>query len=209
MIAMGRIVGSVLAGLSVALLLLGPATAAAPAPGDRAAPFILDILNPAEGGERRFVLKALVGPGAKDGPRAVLLSFAASWCKPCRKELPELQEIVRRYPRGAIETAVVVIDKEKELIDKMLKQTVEGAGVRLPLLADRFNIVARRYAADEIPYLVLIDAAGRVVWTHRGYDPATMQALSKQLTALLGPPPRPPAGDGGQGHTVPPGGGGK
>jgi cytochrome c biogenesis protein CcmG, thiol:disulfide interchange protein DsbE len=194
--AMAKRLSVVLAGLVAALALLQPAVAAGPAPGDKAAPFILDVLNPEQDGKRRFVLKTLVGPAAKDGPKAVLLSFAASWCKPCKKELPQLQQIVARYPTGVIATAVVVIDKEKELIDKMLKQTVEEAGIRLPLLADRFNIVARRYAADEIPYLVLIDSAGRVVWTHRGYDPETMQALSKQLAALLGPPPAPSAGKG-------------
>jgi len=177
--------------LLLVLSSVAPAPAAGPGPGDMAAPFILDVLNHEQAGARRLVLKTLVGPGVKEGPKAVLLSFAASWCKPCKKELPQLQEIVDRYPKGTITAAVVVIDKEKELIDKMLKHAVEEAKVRLPLLSDRFNIVARRYGADEIPYLVLIDSPGRVVWTHRGYDPGTMQALSKQLTTLLGPPPKP------------------
>ena len=181
----------VCAGIPLTLALAPPAEAAGPSPGDAAAPFILDVLNHEQVGFRRFVLKNLVGPGVKEGPRAVLLSFAASWCKPCKKEMPQLQEIVASYPKGAIAAAVVVIDKEQELIAKMVKHAVEEAKIRLPLISDRFNIVARRYAADEIPFLVLIGSDARIVWTHRGYDPGTMEALAKQLTTLLGPPPKP------------------
>lgn len=169
---------------AASLIVLFAATAFAEdgvAPGKPAPAFSLKTMNPLKSQRRTVALRSLVGEGAEEPKKAVLLSFAASYCEPCKKEIKDLSVIEPELRKKGILTAVVVIDKEEAKIAEMKKLLVDEMALELPVLSDKFAIVARRYGAEKLPYVVLIDASGVVRWVHAGYDP---KALEKALAGI-------------------------
>ena len=128
--------------------------------------------------------------------RALVISFAANHCKPCKKELPELKKVAASYSTRGVQFALVVIDKEKDALEQMRKLTVDQLKLPLPVLADRLALVGRRYGADVLPLSVVIGADARIRWFKAGYTETTMAELQAQLDQVAEPlpaPPEPPA----------------
>ena len=183
---------------AIALLL---ATAPPQSPlktGTFAPPFLLKTVNPKLSGLEVFSTKTFVGSRATDKKRALLINFAASYCGPCKKELPELQKLAKAYaPRGVL-FAVVIVDKEKEGQEAMRKLLVETLALTSPALLDRFAIVGRRYNAETLPLSVIVGGDGKVRWLHSGYKADTIASIRTELDKVAAPPaaaPPPPATD--------------
>ena len=188
----------------VALLLVAIGLATSPARAEPAAPdkpviaigepapvFLLKTLNPERCGQDLVSLKAWVGSQAQPPRRAVVLSFAASYCGPCRREMPELGALAARTAERGVAVAVVGIDKEPEGIEAFRRLVVDELALAVPVLLDRFAIVGRRYGASELPFLVLIDEGGKIRWFKSGYEEGGLAALAAELDKLVGPPPAP------------------
>lgn len=178
--------------LGLVLALAGPARAEAPAPavsvpavglpvGADAPAFSLKLMNPEQAQQKSLVLADHVGPGAPHKKKGVLLSFAASYCAPCKKELADLAVAEPAWRKAGLLTAVVVIDTEAAGIEAMRAFLLDELKLPFPVLADRFAILARRYRAEALPYVILIDAEGKVRWSHAGYDPAALGAVLAKL----------------------------
>jgi alkyl hydroperoxide reductase subunit AhpC len=148
--------------------------------GQEAPPFSLKAINPAKG-VPLFALKTFVGPEAKDEKKYVVLSFAASYCEPCRLELAELKKIASRLAASNVLLAVVVIDTDPAGIEIMRKLCVEDLDLPFPVLSDRFGVLARRYAANTLPMTVVVSPDGKVKWWSSGFRPDAIDELMKQL----------------------------
>lgn len=176
--------------LYVIVLMVGSSNVAAGPPkvGDTAHRFRLPTLNPELSGAKWFSVRNHIGTGAKVPKRALLLSFAASYCKPCRKELPELKTLAARYaPRGVL-TVVVVIDTEEAGVEEMRRLTVATLALPFPVVRARFGIVARRYGAERLPHSVIVGADGSIKWLKSGYDNGTLETIAQQLDKLTESP---------------------
>jgi thiol-disulfide isomerase/thioredoxin len=170
--------------------------------------FTLRALNPDVAGSPSVSLDHFVGPEAEDpGARLVLLSFFASWCEPCQKEMPFLVQLDRMYREQGLRVLSVTIDKEEQAIAKAKKQT-SAAGVTYPVLSDRFNFLARRYLGEKapLPSVFLIARNGNVVRIERGYakDAATFLLAEVQTGLGLRPAQPPPAAEGGSARPLAP-----
>lgn len=152
--------------------------------GQDAPYFVLRTMNAKITKVDRFVLRNLVGDRATTKKSAVVLSFAASYCEPCRKELAELSTLKAKLDAANIELAVVVIDTEKEGIEMMRKLTVDELKLPYPVLSDRFGVLARRYSAKTLPTTVVIDSLGKVRWKSTGFRKDTLQKLQAQLLKM-------------------------
>jgi len=111
------------------------------------------VTLPCFGGGREVDLSSLRGP--------MVLSLWASWCTPCRKEMPILQEFHQKYA-GRI--AVVGLDARETIPDEAMK-LVRASGVTYPLLADpQEELVGKQPFGNLqfLPFLVLVDADGLV-----------------------------------------------
>jgi len=148
--------------------------------GTEAPAFALKLMNP-DKKRAQLTLADHVGKGAKDPKKGVLLSFAASYCGPCKKELADLAKAEGAWRRAGLLTAVVVIDTDDAGIEAMRAFLLDELKLPFPVLADRFAILARRYRADALPYVVLVDAAGKIRWSHAGYDPAGLKEVLAKL----------------------------
>jgi cytochrome c biogenesis protein CcmG, thiol:disulfide interchange protein DsbE len=115
--------------------------------------------------------------------RPVLLNVWATWCAPCRVEMPALQELHETYgPRG-LEVVGVSIDGrgEREGIRSFLREV----GATFTIWWDPDATIQTRFGYIGVPTTYLIDGAGTVTWTHLGPvtadDPRLLAALEQAL----------------------------
>lgn len=175
-----------LAGLATAVPVpadVDEAVVGAPAPG-----FSLRALNPEAAGVSWLSLQSMVGDEPEDADaRVVLLSFFASWCAPCKKELPLLVELDTRYRSLGLRVVGISIDKEEDGI-AAAKKLVADHRAAYPVLSDRFNLLARRYLGDQapLPSVFLIGRDGNIISVERGYTRDASVFLRAKVEAALG-----------------------
>ena len=89
--------------------------------------------------------------------RPVLLNFWATWCEPCREEMPSLQALARRHEADAL-IVLMVNYRESEA---SIRRFLERMPLELPVLLDRDGSAARAWTSRVFPTTVLIDRSGR------------------------------------------------
>ncbi len=191
-----------LATLLVGALQAGALQAGTLPVGARAEQFTLKVVNVDKVDKRILSLGHLVGEGAKDPKKLVVLSFFATYCEPCKRELPFLEELYKRYADQGLGILVVSIDKDKDVpggAAKAVGALAEENGLSYPILHDRFNIVAKRYGVEKLPCLYLIDGQGLVALTNVGYTDDFSTTLSTEVQQRLGLPVEPIAHVGAPG----------
>ncbi len=114
--------------------------------------------------------------------RPVVFSFWATWCGPCKQELPHLQRVSERY-KGRVAFYGVDSDDTPAAINAFARRN----GLTFPLLADVRHQAATRYGIQSIPLLVVVDTQGNIRAVVNGYDPSeNLEAsLPKLLDTLL------------------------
>lgn len=106
-----------------------------------------------------FTLPDLQGrPYALPRGDVVLLNFWATWCPPCRQELPSMAELYRRLAGRGLKVVAVSVDENRELLEGFVHEN------QLPfqVLHDQDAAVSRRYGVFKYPESFLIDRAGKV-----------------------------------------------
>jgi thiol-disulfide isomerase/thioredoxin len=121
-----------------------------------------------------------VSPG---GPKLTVVDFWASWCEPCREQLPFLARLRADYrPRG-LEVYAVSFDEDPAAVEEFLARTA----VKLPVLWDKGGAaLAEPLNVTRLPTTLLIDAAGVVRAVHLGFDQAEGEALERDVRLLVG-----------------------
>lgn len=158
--------------------------------GTPAPAFTLKTMNPARSGRESVSLGELVGDGAKAKRRVVLLSFGASYCAPCRAEWARLRARHSALQSAGVELLGVVIDREEAGQREMARFVEQELEANFPVLLDRFGILARRYRANTLPYMLVIDGrSGQVAEVHLGYEEKLLEALLDRLSAVPSTPP--------------------
>jgi thiol-disulfide isomerase/thioredoxin len=92
--------------------------------------------------------------------KVVLLNFWATWCVPCRTEMPTLEELYQRYRDRGLEVVAVNLDM---LSTPGVEAFVKEVGVTFPIVLDPSWATARAYRVVGVPTTYLIDRAGNVV----------------------------------------------
>lgn len=96
--------------------------------------------------------------------RPILLSFWASWCAPCRRELPALSRWATEHPDVTI--VAVNVDRTRPEADRFLQRV----SFDLPVAFDPDAKVLGAYGAISMPTMFLFDRSGQLVWRHTGYS---------------------------------------
>jgi len=113
--------------------------------------------------------------------RAVLLHFWASWCEPCKRELPELDRLAATLAARGL--AVVLVTIDERLSRAELEAFAQGLGVRLPIHLAREGEVPAAFWGWGLPVSYLIDADGRFIGRLRGprawSQPNVVEAVAK------------------------------
>lgn len=110
----------------------------------------------------------------------VVLDFWATWCGPCRRELPLVQKTHEDFKGQNVTFLGISIDADTSLVRPYLEKN----NLTLPVAASRD--VGRAYGASSIPRLVVIDGRGQLRYIHSGYHPDLEQVLPEEIEELLG-----------------------
>ncbi len=131
-----------------------------------------------------FTLKSRGGANlrlSEEIGNVVMVNFWATWCGPCRQEMPMLDEIYERYQPAGFQLLGVNIDDDSGKAERM----ATDLGVSFPLLFDNDKTVSRLYDVRAMPVTVLIDRDGVVRHVHHGYRPGFEDAYIAQVRDLL------------------------
>jgi thiol-disulfide isomerase/thioredoxin len=115
--------------------------------------------------------------------KIIWVDFWASWCTPCRRSFPWLNEVMERYGEQDFVVVGVNLDKERKLAADFLRETP----ARFPIAYDPEGKFASAYKVVGMPSSFLIDREGKVISSHIGfrrdeqeaYEVAIVDALSK------------------------------
>lgn len=113
--------------------------------------------------------------------QVVMLNFWATWCGPCRQEMPLLDELYNKYRRAGFVLLSINVDDAGERATEM----VETLKVTYPVLLDERKAVSRAYEVANMPVTVLIDREGVVRFVSEGYRPGYEQRYADALRELL------------------------
>jgi len=111
----------------------------------------------------------------------VMVNFWATWCVPCRQEMPHLQAIYERYNSLGFEIVAVNVEDNPEGARKWLEETP----VTFPVLFDPKNEVSKMYKVVTMPTTVLVARDGTMRFIHHGYKPGYEGEYQTQVRALL------------------------
>ena len=131
-----------------------------------------------------FVLRSIAGANVRLSEHlgeVILINFWATWCGPCRQEMPLLDEIYGKYQRAGLTLLSVNIDDDHDRAIEMAKTL----GVSYPVLFDVRKDVSRSYLVGTMPSTVLVDREGVVRYVSEGFKPGYEKRYTEQLRELL------------------------
>jgi peroxiredoxin len=113
--------------------------------------------------------------------QVVMVNFWATWCGPCRQEMPHLEALYQRYSDLGFTLLGVNVEEDSSGADEFLAETP----VSFPILFDPENGVSELYDVVAMPTTVLIDRAGNKRFIHHGYKPGYENDYQSQIRALI------------------------
>jgi peroxiredoxin len=131
-----------------------------------------------------FTLKSAGGSNLRlqeQRGRVVMINFWATWCGPCRQEMPHLNRLYDKYRSAGFQLLGVNIDEDPAKAQGLATKL----GLQFPVLFDADKRVSRLYDLNTMPSTVLVDRDGRVRYVHRGYREGYETTYEKQIRELL------------------------
>jgi len=111
----------------------------------------------------------------------VLINFWASWCGPCRQEMPVLSELHDKYKSMGFTVLGVNVEENSDEARKLLKDMP----VSFPVLFDNDSSVSKQYDVAAMPSTVLVDRNGNMRYLHKGYKLGLEETYVQQVRSLL------------------------
>jgi len=161
---MRKSIAAIAAALSVSLPALAGPSAAAPAPA--------------------FTLASRAGQDVsltQYKGNVVMINFWASWCGPCRQEMPLLESIYKKYNKMGFTMIGVNVEPDSNAANEWLKATP----VSFPILYDRDSKVSKLYDVAGMPSTVIIDRNGKLRVLHRGYKAGDENEYLDSIRTLI------------------------
>ena len=113
--------------------------------------------------------------------QVVMVNFWATWCGPCRQEMPHLEALYQRYSDLGFTLLGVNVEEDSSGADDFLAETP----VSFPILFDPTSKVSELYDVVAMPSTVLVDREGNMRFIHHGYKPGYENDYQSQIRALL------------------------
>ncbi len=112
--------------------------------------------------------------------KPVIISFFATWCKPCMRELKAIDELYADWQdETGVEMYVVSIDQGQDV--QKVAPLVNGYGWEYKVLLDPNGNLKRAMNVQNVPHLFVVDGKGKIVYQHTGYTPGDEEEIRKRL----------------------------
>ena len=113
--------------------------------------------------------------------RIVYVDFWASWCAPCRRSFPWMNEMQKRYGDRGLTIVAINVDRRQADADRFLEANI----ARFTVVYDSEGVTPLAYSVKGMPSSYLIDPRGRVVNVEEGFRDDRKTALEDQIRSLL------------------------
>ena len=113
--------------------------------------------------------------------KVVYLDFWASWCVPCRKSFPWMNEMQAKYKSQGLVVLGINLDENKRIAKKFLQQ-IPG---NFTIAYDPDGETPGKYQVEVMPTSYLIDRSGDIVYSHRGFKKSQANEMESKISALL------------------------
>ena len=113
--------------------------------------------------------------------QVVMINFWATWCAPCRKEMPLLDQLYKRYSKLGFTLVGVNVEEDPSGAGGYLEETP----VSFPILFDAQNQVSELYDVNAMPTTVLVDRQGNMRFLHKGYKAGDEDQYQNWIRALI------------------------
>ncbi len=152
--------------------------------------FVLRILASSDPVYLRDYAGTTLRRTARNNPhQVVVLSFWATWCEPCKKEIPLLTKIAQEFADKPVKFFLVnALEQTKAptYTEDSVKAVMHARGYTLPCLVDATGRVAESYRVRSLPALVVVDKGGIIRKISRGYEEGFESSLRAILADLAG-----------------------
>jgi cytochrome c biogenesis protein CcmG/thiol:disulfide interchange protein DsbE len=116
--------------------------------------------------------------------KITVISFWATWCTPCKKELTNMSDLYDDWKeKYGLELVAVSTDNSRNV--PKVKPFVDGQGWEFDCLLDINEDLKRALNAPIIPYTILLDQKGNIVYTHTGYVEGDEFMLEEKIKSLM------------------------
>jgi peroxiredoxin len=139
----------------------------------------ISTLLPTPGGEQSSVAK--LGEG-----KVTVVSFWATWCKPCKEEMKAMQPIFEKLKGSGLQYIAISVDNTKTM--EKVAPYIAAKGYTFPVLLDPNSDVFHKHNGTEVPYTLVFNADGTLHSKHEGYLEGDEAKLESELAALLARP---------------------
>jgi thiol-disulfide isomerase/thioredoxin len=113
--------------------------------------------------------------------KVVYVDFWASWCTPCRKSFPWMNELHKKFKDQGLEVVAINLDKSREPIDEFLSKTPAD----FTIAYDPSGSAASNYKVSGMPSTYLIDRSGQLQISHIGFRDKDKQEMESKIKELL------------------------
>ena len=113
--------------------------------------------------------------------QVVMVNFWASWCGPCRQEMPLLDQLQKRYSPAGFTVLGVNVEQDPSQARRLLKQL----NISFPILFDTDSVVSKLYDVNAMPVTVLVDRDGKMRYLHKGFKPSYEASYRQQIKELI------------------------
>ena len=133
---------------------------------------------------RDFCGQELRKPWINKIKHVVVLSFFATWCEPCKKEIPHLTILRNEFRDKPVKFLIIDVGEEREKVLNFIR----SSGIEIPVLLDRYTKTAERYDALNLPRLFVLDKNGLIQRKQRGFSRTEDFEIEMRelITLLLG-----------------------
>jgi|TARA_B110000914_G_C15216746_1_gene333212 thiol-disulfide isomerase/thioredoxin len=113
--------------------------------------------------------------------QVVMINFWASWCGPCRQEMPLLEALYQRYESAGFTLLGVNVDENSQHAIEYLQEVA----VSFPVVLDTTNDISKAYDVVAMPSTILIGRDGTSRYIHHGYQPGYEDKYQSQIRELI------------------------
>lgn len=149
--------------------------------------FALNINDPAplfslrDSNNKYFHLSDYLTP-SKKGVKGIILNFFASYCKPCKNELPVLNSLVDEFEKKGIKIVIVGYGEDFDKIKEMLSEIKVDKPI---ILSDVYSRIGAKYGVNGLPHTVFIGSDGKIKDIIRGELPNIEKVIREKAGKLL------------------------